>query len=80
MANKFITKCVSTWGTINRSDTARGLFMAFGAGVIATVGQGLEAGHLPGEAQIVIACKTGFAAGCIYLLKQLFSGPKKTNA
>lgn len=77
MANVLVKKCVSAFGSVNWRDIGKGFVVAFTAAVIASIGQGLEAGQLPTQAQLVIALKTGFAAGCAYLGKQILSGPVK---
>lgn len=79
MPNVYVRKCVSAFLSVSRSDIGRGFIMTVGTAAMAVVGQSLEAAHLPTGLQWRNALMAGLTAGIMYLAKQFFSGPPKSE-
>lgn len=75
MANQRVTKTVSTFGSVNWRDGAKGLLMACLTGSIVAVSQTASTGQVPTDYAGIGAA--AIAGGAAYLLKQFGSGPVK---
>ena len=71
---------MSNFGKLNLADIGKGFLIAAGTVVITGLATSLEQGQFPDWPTLQALLLTGLGAGCVYLLKNLFTNSESKLA